>query len=70
MVNKTSRTPCSTKKLFNAFKRNQKRHQLSNLKDIHNTLKSIQGMISVMQGTIVTLVKENSKLSEAQTRKL
>ena len=34
-----------------------------NLKDIHNILKSIQGAISVMQGTIATLVKENNKLS-------
>ena len=31
-----------------------------NLKDIHNILKSIQGAISVMQGTIATLVKENT----------
>ena len=34
-----------------------------NLKDIHNILKSIQGAISVMQDTIVKLVKENNKLS-------
>lgn len=34
-----------------------------NLKDIHNILKSIQGAIAVMQGTITKLVKENNKLS-------
>ena len=34
-----------------------------NLKDIHNILKSIQGAIAVMQGTIAKLVKENNKLS-------
>ena len=35
-----------------------------NFKDIHNILKSIQGVISVMQSTIIAkLVKENNKLS-------
>ena len=34
-----------------------------NLKAVHNILKSIQGAISVMQGAIATLVKENNKLS-------
>ena len=35
-----------------------------NLKDIHNLLKNIQGAIDIIQGTITSLAKDNSKLTE------